>query len=143
MNGSIPLHDCSRPCEESSGAVWIWEAFSNAVGQQVIQSVCEGLQNRHIYLDSLQYNRTQQKGKTGNGYFQKTTHTNSNMEAKMTISKNYGTAVFQKDIPIFPAADSAFFSDPEQTNENYCLFFFGDGLEYPLFPLGGRAFHDT
>ena len=67
MNGSIPLQDYSQPCAESSGAVWIWEASSNAVGQQVIQSACEELRNRHIYLDSLHYNPTQRKGKTGNG----------------------------------------------------------------------------
>lgn len=33
----------------------------SCVGQQVIQSVCEELQNRHIYLDSLQF--TPQKRK--------------------------------------------------------------------------------
>lgn len=65
------------------------------VGQQVIQSVCEGLRNRHIYPDSRQYNRTQQKGKkTGNGYFQKTINSASSGEAKMANLKNYGTAVF-------------------------------------------------
>jgi len=37
------------------------------VGQQLIQSVCEALRNRHIYQDSLHYNSTHQKGKTGNG----------------------------------------------------------------------------
>ena len=30
-------------------AAWIWEASFLAVGQQLIQSVCEALWNRHIY----------------------------------------------------------------------------------------------
>lgn len=44
-------------------------------------------------LTYVQYNRTQQKEKNGNGYFQKTISASSNMEAEMTNSKNYGTAV--------------------------------------------------
>ena len=64
---SIPLQDYSQPCAESSGAVWIWEASSNAVGQHLTLSVCEALRNRHIYQDSHNYNPTQRKGKTGNG----------------------------------------------------------------------------
>ena len=40
---------------------------SDVEGQQVIQSVCEPFLNRHIYQDSLLYNPTQQKRKTGNG----------------------------------------------------------------------------
>lgn len=49
------------------GAAWIWEASFLAVGQQLIQFVCEVLRNRHIYQALLHYNPTHQNGKTGNG----------------------------------------------------------------------------
>ena len=52
-------------------AAWIWEASFLAVGQQLIQSVCEELRNRHIYQDSLQFNQPRRKEKTEMGNFRK------------------------------------------------------------------------
>lgn len=60
-----------------------------------------------VYLDSLQDSRTQ-KGKNGNGCFQKTSNTNSNIEAKMTIPKIHGTAVNRKLFLLLGAASLLF-----------------------------------
>ena len=58
-------------CSNDKDAAWIWEASFLAVGQQLIQSVCEALRNRHIYQDSLLYKPTHQKEKPEMGNFRK------------------------------------------------------------------------